>query len=70
LTEENEDQVDRLKKTRFILNKKLEELKNANSRLKELIKQLELENKSLRREIREMIEQFYIIKEETFEEAI
>ena len=70
MVKEGEARIDRLKIEHFNLNKKLEELNKSNSRLKELVNQVELENKALRREIREMIEQCYVIREEAFEGVV
>lgn len=64
MVEEDKAEVEKLKAEASNLRKKKEELEEANARLKELIEQLRLENGMLMREVREMLEECYVIREE------
>jgi len=64
LTEENKVRLDRLRAEAAALHRKIEELEEANRRLRYFIEQLELDNEILNRELGEMLEEVKIIQDE------
>ena len=64
MTEENKVRLDRLRAEAAALHRKIEELEEANRRLRYFIEQLELDNEILNRELGEMLEEVKIIQDE------